>query len=222
VRVSRSALPLVLVFLAGLVVGWGGARLAGAPGRERGPEVADPVVPRSAPPPRAEPGDPRDPPDLGAELADVRAGLELVLRRLDDASARVPLAPQDADGRDELTAERIAQIAAGVERRLAREDGPQAALQRLREERPEADWSALQPLADAWDTDKERLRKQVQLLSEAEVLRTYGSPDLTYATGEVVRWVYGRDYLPERDAYRLQLVFTFQDGLVRFFHVERL
>jgi hypothetical protein len=156
--------------------------------------------------------------------------LESVARDLEVAALRVPV-PAVAEGSRSGTA---TSAESGEELRILRElqgsvrsllelrSDPRAGLQRLREERPTADWSELDLLLSLHERNVEQARKRVQLLSEFEVLRRYGSPDLIFANERGEHWVYGRGYVPERDAYQLQLVFRFQTGLVRAFHVERL
>jgi len=211
----KQILPLLLAFSAGIAVGWFLARPGSGP-RER--SVAE------APP---------------AETHETRLTLE-ALQRLDQrmvhalelleaASGPRPTpsmapeggrAPRDS-GTDEERA-LLRELRAGIETLLERSSDARAGLQQARRERPDADWSALDPLLALWEVDVERARKQVLLLSEVEVVRRYGSPDLTFPDGRGARWVYGQGFVPERDAYRLQIVFAFQDGLVQSFYVERL
>jgi hypothetical protein len=208
----RLLLPLSAAFLAGVLVAWAAARLI--PRGTRTPEPASLASAEAV----AVPGDPA--PALLAALASLGARTERIQRLLESAPARqVAAGAPAADADEQLRLLRA--LERSLQELLARPTDAHAALQRLRAERPEPDWIALDALLAASESDSMAARRSVQLLSEAEVLRRYGSPGLTYVRDGVVRWVYGRDFVPEWDAYLLQLVLVFEGGLVRDFHVER-
>lgn len=208
----NRALSMLAAFLAGIAVGWiVSATRDGSPRSE--PERAD-LSPPS-------PGGVDD--ELRALLERVDARSERVLRALADAPAgRAPAdEPVTAEGGPGEELRLLRELERSLAELCARPTDAGEALQRLRAERPEPDWPALDALVATLDADVEAARREVQLLSEPEVLRRYGSPSLTYVRDGVVRWVYGRDYVPQWDAYRLQLVLAFEGGLVRTVYVER-
>lgn len=226
---SRILLPLGCLLAAAAVIGWLALR-SRAEMREVAREgtlaertLSAPETPSWATPELVELRE-----ELREELSHVRAALERIEARLDRAE-REPVVPRaahdtapvptgDSDEHLRLHQELLDAVAL----LLARSEDPALGLQRLRAERPEADWAALGLLLSLWEVDVEQARKEVQLLSEAELLRRYGAPDLTFPSGEGTRWVYGQGFVPARDAYELQLTFVIQGGLVRSFFVERL
>ena len=168
------------------------------------------------------------------------AELEVILRRLEEQSAtldglakrieavsaaspRQPLPTDPApDEENEALAALLQQVQGSLDHLLEADRLDRLErMQRLREEHPDADWAALEPLVDQVALDLEQARKEVLLLSEEELVRRFGSPQLIYSRGNVVCWVYGRNYMPERDAYQLQVVFSLTDGAVISLHVER-
>jgi hypothetical protein len=215
----RLLLVLAFVLAAGSLVWWMTQRSLGQArgaleARRAQLESAAPLVERVPAPPDAA--------ELRVLTLRILETLERIESRLQLAGERESLAPSMPQVSSGAEQGLLRELQASVELLLERSEDPSFRLQRLREERPEADWAALGALLALWETDVEQARKEVQLLSEAEVLRRYGSPDLTFPDGSGARWIYGRRFVPSRDAYELQLTFVFREGLVRSFFVEHL
>jgi hypothetical protein len=94
---------------------------------------------------------------------------------------------------------------------------PEERLEAMRAARPEADWEALDPLVALYRVDSRAARGEVLLASAAQVVERYGTPDLIWGD---VNWVYGRGWIPVREAWALQVVFQVRDGFVQGFWVE--
>ena len=161
---------------------------------------------------------------LRLEELSVRIGelvAELGARPSAPAHEREPLTavpPATTSGADVLAG--LQELQRSVDRLLAARGDTVERLQELRKERPEADWSALDPLVELCERDPERARKEVMLLSEEELLRRFGAPD-QITTGPVgIKWIYGHEYVPDWDRYRRQIVFVLTEGVVRTLRVE--
>jgi len=222
-RFARVLLP----FLAG-------GLLAGVvlelyrPGRER--VAASPVSGTRTASSHAEPDAARTGADeaLAVEIAALRREMRALEQRLASLvleprrPAESLAAPVDVSADLERFTAEVASLRAEIAASRAEEKDRFALLERARAEKPAADWTELQLLLDLWLGDEESARKEVQLSGEEQIVRRFGTPDLTFPTKNGVRWVYGQGYDPERDAYDLQIVLGFADGYVSELFVEGL
>lgn len=211
-RLLALVLVGVLSATLGLAIGW---RLRPLP--EPAQEALRPPV--SAPPvdaPRGIDGAVAE----RLERLDARlAALEVAIGRL-GATARTVAAPDPTAAEDRVAArldELLARLGA-MEDALARleQSDERAARQRidlaaLKEEHDEVQWPALRELLDLRRLDPNAASREVQLLSDEDLVRRFGSPTTMYGNAAGLHWFY-RD--GDDDVWTTEVYFRLQNGYV--------
>ena len=95
-----------------------------------------------------------------------------------------------------------------------REVREQDTLSKLKQAKPEPDWPALDELVRRWRLDPVGAKQDVKLLTDAEVLRRFGTPGEVWSNEKGTHWIYGQGYDAASDSYQLEIYLRLRDGVV--------